>query len=516
AYLSRVLLNKLENISKETQGNLKETYFKIFEVLADSDLKFVPADTRDPINDVSLWNHMKLTAAFSTCIFLGGGYKGDKLGNYKFALLSGDADRISSFINESLRLPDLNARSSLINEATFNAYKALKDILGPECVLFVSSGSFLALSPVDLAERALGGAKKNFEETTGGQVSITVSYVVADGEDFQSDFGGIWEGAQRQIRLEKSSRLLVPSVTVDEGVETCDVCRKRQWTFEDPERVLSIDASPRSERLCSVCWSLRSKGKGVWLNDLRGKSNFVACIRGDGDNIGKVLAGKVFKTVGKACTPSRVSTLSDIIHGSCETGFRNILEKMGGNCVFAGGDDLLAFVPAEFALKVSKDFASSFGKALADKCTMSAGIAILNYRLPVYVGVESAGRLLSKAKDAGKNKVAYTVIGGSGVTSSELEKVKARSWNELDMILDIVDFMRRSGFASSQLRRVAEVAASSHVSDEGLVKAEALIKYLMGRDLIDWQLGEKMLSYLETGLLVEAFIIYNLFRSEEV
>lgn len=514
AYLSQTLLNNIRNLSKEFQKDPKDAYFKVFHILAGSDLRHVPADTREPINDVSLWNHMKLTAAFATCIFIDG-WRGDDVGNYKFALLSCDADRVSDFIKESLRLPDLNARSDLIKEATSKASGALSDVLGPECVLFASGGSILALSPCKLVDRALSEAKKSFEETARGQVSLTVSHVVVDGKAFQGNFGGVWQDAQRKIRLEKGNRLLVPSVTLDEGVEACDVCGKRRWTMEDPERVLTIDASPRRERLCSVCWSLRVKGKGVWLDDLRRKSNFVACIRADGDNVGRVLAGKAFLEVGKSCTPSRVSTLSDIIHETCEKEFRDIVEKFGGSCVFAGGDDLLAFVPGESALKVSKNLATSFARAMAGKCTISAGIAIFDYKLPVYVGVESAGYLLSRAKGEGGNRVAYAFIGGSGVTGSELEEVKTRSWSELDTILHVVEFMQESGLASTKLRRIAEVAASSRVGDEGLIKAEALTKYFMGRGYIDWQRGKEILSHLETGFLTEAFLIYNVFKGDE-
>ncbi|MDW8023432.1 MAG: type III-B CRISPR-associated protein Cas10/Cmr2 [Nitrososphaerota archaeon] len=510
AYLSNELLNRLGSLRNEFDENSKETYFKIFDILSNSYLRFVPADTRNPINDVSLWNHMKLTAAFATCIFLSG-WKGERLSNYNFAILSGDADRISSFINESLRLPDLNARSSLIKKATYNAYNSLSESLGPECVLFASGGSFLALSPVDQAEKVLNAAKKSFEETSEGQVSITVSFVVANGDEIQENFGGIWEEAQRKMRSEKGMRLWIPNILVDEGVETCDVCRKRQWIMEDSERFLPVDASPRPERLCNFCWSLRDKGKGVWLDDLKRESNFVACIRADGDDIGKVLAGKMFEEEGKACTPSRVSTLSDIIHKTCEKEFENIVKKFEGHIIFAGGDDLLAFFPGEAALKASRDITSKFRDEMAGKCTMSAGIAIFHYKLPVYVGVEAAGYLLSRAKEGGKNKVAWTVIGGSGVTSSELERVKPRSWAELDVVLSIVSFMRSSEVASHQLRRITRVASEG---DVGVVEAEALIKSLMGRGVIDWQQGEKLLSYLETGLLADAFLIYNFFKGD--
>jgi len=226
----------------------------------------------------------------------------------------------------------------------------------------------------------------------------------------------------------------------------------------------------------------------------------------DGDNIGSVLSGKAFLKQKKATTPSRVSTLSRLIHKICEEDFRTVIGEFGvrSSIVFAGGDDLLAFVPGEVALDVAGKIALKFHEDMARVCTASAGVSIFNYRLPVYVGLESAKTLLWKAKDEGKNRVAFAIVGGSGVTESELQRVKSRSWDELKVMLDIARFMRESGIAASQLRRIASVSNDTD-------KAEALIKCLMGRGNVEWDKGEELLSHLESGLLADAFLVYNLF-----
>lgn len=510
AYLSQVLTGKLGNLEKDFIQNPKDCYFKVFKVLKGSDLHLVPADTRKPINDVSLWDHLKLTAAFSTCIYLGGGWKGYDPEKYEFALLSGDADRISSFINESRRLPDLNARSEIIKQATSKARDFLAKLLGPECVLFSAGGSFLAVSPANLAREAVEGLKKSFEEATGGKVTLTVSYVVENGREFRDDFGKVWEDSHVEMRREKSRRFLVSEVSVDEGVEVCDVCGIRPWSREDRLRALSIDASARFERLCGVCWDLRERGKGIWLDDLKDDRNFVGCVRADGDGVGKVLAGKVFEKLSKAKTPSRISTLSDLIHRTCEEDFGSVIEgfSVRPSIVFAGGDDLLALVPGKVALEVARSVALKFYENMAEACTMSAGVSVFHYKLPIYVGVEAANNLLRKAKDEGKNKVAFAVVGGSGVTKYELGRVKSRRWDELKTILDIVNFMCRSEVAASQLRRIASLSLNNQE------KAEALIKYSMGKGVLDWFEGEKLLSHLGSGLLGDAFFVYSLFRSD--
>ncbi|MCD6465173.1 type III-B CRISPR-associated protein Cas10/Cmr2 [Candidatus Bathyarchaeota archaeon] len=508
AYMYQRALEKLKPFMEEFWRDPRRTYFKIFDLLDEcSELRLVPADTRPPINDVSLWDHMKLTAAFATCIYLSG-WRGNRPESYRFALLSGDADRVSRFIGEALRLPDLRARSFLIKKATDAAEKFLRRLLGPECILFAAGGSILALCPPNRVEEALDGVKRSFEEASDGEVTITTSYVEAGGEEIRREFGAVWKKAREKLRFEKSRRMNIRRADLPEGLEACDVCGIRAWSHEDAERILPLDASPRPERLCDKCWNLREmrEAKGVWLNDIKRNSNFVGCIKADGDNIGVLMSGRLFREIDKFSTPSRISALSDILHKTCERKFGQIISKFGGKIVYAGGDDLLAFVPGESALEAAKEIYLKFRREMAGKCTMSAGIAIFHYKLPVYVGVEAAGKLLSKAKGDGKNRVAFAIVGGSGITVSELDRVRSMKWSNLDNLLEVADFMRKGGVASSQIRRIAEVAANDPV------RAEALIQYSMGREIIGWREGEKLLSYLNSGLLLDAFTIYNLFK----
>ena len=500
------LQQKIKELATSVGEKPLEVYLKIFDLLAGSELRKMPADLRSGLNDVSLWNHLKLTAAFATCIWMDGGFRGDAYDKYEFAILSGDADRISSYINVSRRLPDLNARSERIKEATEKASGLMAEMLGPECVIYSAGGSFLALSPTEKAKDVLSKVKDEFEASTDRRVTITVNSVVANGEEIMKNFGDIWELARSGMRTKKSEREVPLPTCVDEGTDVCDVCHIQPWVFEDKFKIMPVDAAPRPERLCKNCLQLRKEGKPVELDALKDKTNFVALLKADGDNMGKILGGDKFKEFGKVNTASRLSTLSDLIHLTCESRLKAIVQAFGGETVFAGGDDVLAFVPGEKALKAAEALASCFRDEMAGKCSMSVGIAIFRYDLPVYVGLEAAERLLKKAKKDDKNKVAYSVIGGSGVTFSELEKVKPRKWEELNWLLSIVEFMGKSGAAASQIRSIARLAKKDSE------KAELFIKYLMGRKIISWEEGEKFLDYLKTGLLSDAFVVYNLFR----
>ncbi len=506
AYVSNILRQKIKQIGVSFAEHPKEAYLKIFELLEASELREIPADTRKPINDVSLWNHSKLTAAFAACILMDGGYRGDNPQKYGFAILSGDADRISSYVNVSRRLPDLNARSERIKKATKAAADVLSDVLGPECVIYAAGGGFVALSPEGRAGEALAKAKEAFERSTEKLVTITVNHVTVGGEEIMEDFGRVWEKAQREMGFRKGEREVPVPNPVEEGVDTCDVCGSRPFVYED-KKILPVDAAPRPERLCEVCWQLRLEGRRVELDSLRKETNFVALIKADGDDMGKALRGDAYAKFNKANTPSRLSTLSDLIGGTCESKLEDVIGKYGGKCVFAGGDDVLAFVPGEKALEASKHIAETFSGEMAGECSMSVGVAIFRYDLPVYVGLETANYLLKRAKESGKNRVAYAIIGGSGVTVSEMDAhVRPRTWDEANELLNIVKFMGKSSAASSQVRRVAELASKEPE------KSEVFIKYLMGRRVIRWEDGEKLLGFLKTGLLYEAFLMYNFLK----
>jgi hypothetical protein len=512
-YTTLQIVDELRRLRSVFAENKKSGYYKLFEVLSKSRLEGIPADTRSPINDVSLWDHLKLTAAFSTCIWLDGGYRGDDLGKYEFALISGDADKISRFVNLSSRLPDLNARSEKIRVATEEACACIRDVLGPECLIFAGGGGILAVSSVNMAEKVAEAVKSSFEAATGGLVTMTINFLNSNGVRTQREFGGLWKEAQWLMQQKKSERPVRMFENIPEEVEPCDVCHTRPVSHEDTGKILPYDASPRPEKLCEFCWRLRKEGLGVSLDQLKDQSNFVAIIRADGDDVGKVLGGDKLEGFEKVATPSRLSTMSRQIHSICEETLARVTTQAGGRSLIAGGDDLLAIVPGEQSLPTASLVAAEFTRGMANACTMSAGVAVFRYDLPVYAGLEAADALLQIAKgNRNKDSVTFAIIGGVGFTPEELDNIKHGPWrwSELKEILSLARVMAEGGIASTQIRRIAATAKK----DPAL--AEILIKSLMGRGErgkgVSWSEGQRFLSYLESGMLLDAFAIYNTFK----
>ncbi|MCX8153582.1 MAG: type III-B CRISPR-associated protein Cas10/Cmr2 [Candidatus Bathyarchaeota archaeon] len=510
SYSVRELIDVMQQSKGLFNNNPRKGYLKVFEIMSKSSFVRIPADTRRPINDVSLFDHLKLTAAFATCMWFDGGFKGESLDDYEFALLCGDADKISRFVNISVRLPDLNARSEVIKQATEKAKAVVVEALGPECVLFAGGGGLLALSPVCKASELSELVRIAFERETQDFVKFTVNHLFRRGLEIQREFGKIWEEAQRQMRLKKHERVAEMFSSLDFEVAICDVCHRRPASKLDVGKLLVYDATARAEQLCEACWRLRSAGEGARIDDLKDAANWVGLIKMDGDDVGRLLSGDRFKALNKASTPSRLSSISRLINETCEGVMTRVVHEAGGKCLVAGGDDVLALVPGEKALGAAGKMAAAFKQAMDDGCTVSCGVAVFHYKLPIYVALEAVERLLKLAKEAeGKDSVAFAFICGGGLIEDK-KMHKPRKWRELSEILRLASFMQESGVAASQLRKIAETYTKSPLD------AEVLVKRLMGRGEqhkgLSWGDGLELLHNLKSGILLDAFMVYNAFK----
>ena len=164
----------------------------------------------------------------------------------------------------------------------------------------------------------------------------------------------------------------------------------------------------------------QDKGRrAVLLEQLRGlekatgdrAGNFYALLLMDGDSMGKLIHEH---------TPGAVA--------SCLTRFASqipaVIEKKehSGICVYAGGDDLLAMLPLDAALKAVAEAREHYVKSFAEsekpiQATVSASIVFTHYRCAFSHVLKYAHKLLDDvAKDgANRNAVAIGVLKPGGV-----------------------------------------------------------------------------------------------------
>ncbi len=120
---------------------------------------------------------------------------------------------------------------------------------------------------------------------------------------------------------------------------------------------------------------------------------YVACLVADGDNMGKAL-----EQIG---SPDKLRKFSRDL-STFARGARDIVEAHSGALVYAGGDDVLAFVPVARALECAKAMSDSFAATMRSACddagvsripTLSVGLGIGHY-------MESMGELLELGRRA--------------------------------------------------------------------------------------------------------------------
>ncbi|MCX8162027.1 MAG: HD domain-containing protein [Candidatus Bathyarchaeota archaeon] len=495
-------------------------YRKFFDKLSEerSPMMQVPAYTNPPINDHSIFDHGKLTAAIATCIYLSGGYKGERLEDYRFSLLSGDVDGIQSFINASRRLPDLVGGSRLINVALENAVRVVEEMLGPECIVYKGGGGFLALTPPSLVDEIGGKARDAFEESGGG---LTISYVTVNGSEL-GFFGDVWRKAIQNMRRAKSERRyrLGASIAPDEHV--CDVCGLRRatatpdWDYPTP-----LEARIQPDYLCDVCFKRRDLGKsseGISIDEIGGKDPYhlVCILKIDGDKIGRLLDGsRIKEELGKNMSPSRLSAISRLIHETSEY-LKEFVEKHGGRCIYAGGDDILAILPGIEGLKAAPEMSRIFEERLAGFSTVSGGAVLIHRKSPLSVALEWVRELLEKAKDAGRNRFCYVLTPRIGVTPSEIAEVERIpiEWGVFREILRIADELVTLNIPPSQLRMMYSLITElrRHPEKRGKAVDEALyiVKRQVSRGVIPFEVGVQLIDSIKNSLfeyIVELFML---------
>ena len=114
---------------------------------------------------------------------------------------------------------------------------------------------------------------------------------------------------------------------------------------------------------------------------------------------------------------------------------REIVEdKHYGKLIYAGGDDILAFLPIEEVLKCAYNLQKKFKEILSSKASMSAGILIVHHKYPLYLALKKVNEAEKKAKDKYR-KNAFCLI---FMTHSGEERECGGEWDLVDFFEDLI------------------------------------------------------------------------------
>ncbi|MBQ7188478.1 MAG: type III-B CRISPR-associated protein Cas10/Cmr2, partial [Kiritimatiellae bacterium] len=172
-----------------------------------------------------------------------------------------------------------------------------------------------------------------------------------------------------------------------------------------------------------------------------GDGKYYAVLALDGDEMGKWISGNLLSPLMEHLASKAKAYLVDIIGNSKRlltpsyhlqfsealsvfsiNKPREIVERHNGMLVYAGGDDVLAFVPSTEAIACARELREAFRIDFENgnlypgsKCDMSCGIAIGHCKAPLQMLVKEAQRMESVAKHQyGRAALAITLYKRSG------------------------------------------------------------------------------------------------------
>ena len=253
----------------------------------------VPAATYKSEPDVSLADHLKVTAAIASCV---AEFDNDKLNRFEEAtgqrrfpdeptclLVGGDVSGIQKFlyaISSEGAAKSLRGRStylSLLSEAV--ARFVLRELgLSLTNILYNSGGHFYLLAPLSAEDRLSELARRVTESLLNihtGDLSVVLEAVTLSGQDFSVQAGGLparWRDLSNKLSEDKSRRLREFAHHRYEIVfgpfggggqrDRCSVCHEEAASVGGIERSVQVWEEGEPAK-CSLCQSFEDLGTDI-------------------------------------------------------------------------------------------------------------------------------------------------------------------------------------------------------------------------------------------------------------
>ncbi len=196
-------------------------------------------------------------------------------------------------------------------------------------------------------------------------------------------------------------------------------------------------------------------------------TKYAGILLGDGDKMGAVL--------------SEIATLEGHQKFSAELSrfaskAKEIVEEHEGNLVYAGGDDVLAYVPLHTAISCANELQTQFQKLMSEVCkylklktevpTFSIGMTIVHYQEPLSAALNTVRLAESLAKNKGernalalildKRSGAPITVTGKWIKVGNLPGIATRLENWISLYRkqeNISDFSARLGYQLREARK---------------------------------------------------------------
>ncbi len=228
-------------------------------------------------------------------------------------------------------------------------------------------------------------------------------------------------------------------------------------------------------------------------------SKYYAILQMDGDNMGKWLKGEFNPKIKDTIHSKVIDTLISYSEGkdidelkkllcsehpvspSIHQAFSRRLSKFAleevrkivedyhyGKLIYAGGDDLLAFLPIEEVLSCAFNLQKTFKEVLSPKASMSAGIVIVHHKYPLYLALKEVRNAEKMAKETfKKDAFCIRVISHSG----EIRDTGGK-WDLINFINDLICKFKNEQIPSGFAKEFSEIYENEMIENKELLKVE--------------------------------------------
>lgn len=243
-------------------------------------------------------------------------------------------------------------------------------------------------------------------------------------------------GEYRQL-IEKLNNSKFKNIVSDEDQKRLynpEFLYLESWTSKNLKEELNIKAEENElEQIKELIRNIHGE---------RDPEKYYSILVMDGDQMGKLIAGDEMKSTDnylhpnllehlpqeieskskelhRLITPATHTAISRSLMNFSVNKLKSIIEKNRGELIYSGGDDVLALLPVDNALKaackIEKVFETEWDSwELLPGKTMSAGLLIVHYKHPLYDALDKVNKLKEKAKDSERNAISIGQLKRSG------------------------------------------------------------------------------------------------------
>lgn len=247
-------------------------------------------------------------------------------------------------------------------------------------------------------------------------------------------------------------------------------------------------------------------------------NKYYAIIALDGDNMGKWLSGEYLDDEGKKKLKAFHNQMSEKLGKYADQVKKEIFKDNKGTegaLIYAGGDDVLAFVNLNHLTNVLKNLRTNFPVfGGTEESSASCGVAIAHYKIPLGEVLKRARKMEKAAKDKGdRNAFGIAVLKHSG----EIEE-SVFEWGDnqanIDLLGDLIGYLKKEEFSNTFIKSL-NVELHKLMDNEGKInnpKADDIIKIELQRLLERSRDKNKDITKVQAKELADK--IYKLYESK--